>query len=142
MNERKNEGLVYSENTSGSCDHCGMCIQDFYYFRAADGTKFKVGSVCYEKGFISEETYADRKALAQATTAKREMATKKRHSKEAAKISEALEFFKANQEALDAAPHPRFSSKSLNDYTSYMWDQCGTTGKIKLYKTVKEALEA
>ncbi len=127
-------------NVSGSCDHCGMCIHDFYHFKASNGTVFKVGSVCYEKGLIDEQTYADRKALAQAKAAKTKMATKKRHSREAAKISEALEFFKANQDAMDAAPHPRFSGKSLNDYASWMWERCGTVGKIKLYKTVREAL--
>lgn len=70
MTERKSSGLTYSENVSGSCDHCGMCISDFYYFKAANGTVFKVGSTCYEKGLVDESVYADARALRQATQAK------------------------------------------------------------------------
>ena len=33
----------------GACDHCLTGIKDAFYFRSADGKKFKVGSTCVAK---------------------------------------------------------------------------------------------
>jgi len=110
--------------SGSSCDFCGTAITFCYWFKGAEGRKFKVGSSCVAKsgdGNLKRAISAD----------------KRKHQRElsrarALRLRDEVELLiEDNLELLEQAPHPDryFAStgKTLVDYIDYhrLGESCG-----------------
>jgi hypothetical protein len=121
----------------GTCDVCGTYIVVFYNFVSSDGVKFHVGCECAEKAAdqLSEKT------LSAVQRAKKRHTTNLRKAREAKKLTELKELIAENKENYSKLPHPNKwvaeKGKTLNDYIEWMMEKAGTSGKIRLLKTLQ-----
>lgn len=139
LNSRlRSEGEPYTTNMcGGTCRHCGTEIWDVYYFKAADGTKFKVGCECAK--LAAEDL--DYREAAKFDAARRKVARVKRHRRELARIEKGRELMASRSADLAAHPHPRGrKGETLLDWAEWMFENAGNAGKIKVCRAIEKAL--
>lgn len=130
--------VVQTDNMcGGTCDHCGTPIFDVYFFRAADGTKFKVGCECAEKALSGED---DARALASFRATKRKIDSKKRKALAEKKDAAAREWLTEHMSELANLPSPN-ATQAARGVTAEDWAtwMLANAGKAGVQKTVKVA---
>ena len=127
-----------------TCDHCSTYIENVFTFRAADGATFKTGETCAKKAnkpALSADDYATRAAARLLNAQINKVKLARKHANDAAKIAAANAWIGENREALDALPHPRgFEGQSFLDNLRWLFDNAGTTGKLKASRAAYKAL--
>ena len=139
--------LALSEKPSGChgvCDHCGSCLTDHYMIRDAAGIRHVVGSSCIKKTTRPGKRISV--MAAQALKAKRDLDTKKRHARDAAKLAELTALIKEPtvRATLATGRHPyghtnRVTGEPLTylDSVEWMVKNSGAAGTNKTLKAVK-----
>ena len=125
----------------GSCDYCGQGIALVCRVKSSDGNVFKVGCDCVNKVYKDygrESADPIKRAI---DRAKKEHQRKVRHAREQRKLAEYREWTDANREALEATPNPQREGESRWDQVEWFQRHAGTSGNLKLFKTLKAVLE-
>jgi len=121
----------------GSCDHCATGIYEMFHFRAADGTRFKVGSSCVAKAGDARMTKA---IAADVAKHRREVV----EARAADIIGRATAALPEVRHILAAQPHPTHYSaakgRTLADWADWMLANAGRTGKTQAAKVILAAV--
>lgn len=135
-------GVALTTKPGGTCAYCGTYIVNMYNIRSADGRVFHVGSDCVEKT-------ADRKLVEAVKLEKRRTARENRKTKAAAVDAELRtlmtdEKVRAKLATVlqpNAKPWQSVPEHSLLNWTGFMFQISGATGRAKVLKAVKAALD-
>jgi hypothetical protein len=145
--QRELAGQPFTTNLcGGTCDHCGTAIHLVFFFRAADGVRFKVGSSCATKAsdpraVSGTRDYAEIRAQAALRAQVNAAKSALKARKDAAKIDEGKDLVNRHVEELKALPHPRaFAGKTMLDYVHWMFAHAGRAGQLRAIKEVRAAL--
>jgi hypothetical protein len=135
-----------------SCDYCAQAIVDCYWFRSADGKRFKVGCDCCAK---ASKAYGKPDAALSHAERQAKMVQSKRRREQTAKRNgstvEALDAILADHSARDrlaAMPHPKadrgefFSKQNALDNAEWMRKNAGAAGRKALLKSLRAVLAA
>lgn len=134
--EYEQTGIAVTTKPGGTCAYCGTYIVNMYNVRSADGREFHVGSDCVEKT-------GDAK-LVSAVKREKRAADKAKRAAKAGNVTVELATFLVDDEArakLAALPHPKLPGLTMLDWSEWMVKRSGATGRAKLLKAVKAALE-
>lgn len=116
----------------GSCDYCGQGIVNTFWFKSADGKKFKVGCDCFYKSNAKTKLYC------QVEKAEREFKRNAKADRDQSVIAQAKAKFEADPAMFTDKPHPAYPSKTLRDYVQWMMLNAGTSGKLKVSKLINK----
>lgn len=122
---------------AGSCDYCGQGIMLQFRIKSADGRTFKVGSDCVMK--TSDERM--KQIVKAKVSAHNSARTAERNAEKIATLTEQLadETIRAKLRVID---HPMaFRGSNLLNYAEWIMLRAGTSGKLKLAKTVAQVVD-
>lgn len=121
-----------------SCDHCSTAIMNVFVVRCGNGHEFNVGSDCVARA-------ADPALIKSVNLIERKAAATKRAAKSVSVAAELTELIAANSAALASMPHPKdwaaAKGETMLDHAQWMNTRCGASGRAKLLKAIKAALE-
>lgn len=130
----------------GSCDHCGTGIIDTFYFVAADGTKFHVGSSCVQKA-------GDKGLYSQIQSTVNQIKRERKAEADKKRIAAAWVLIDCEEDGsaspirrrLEAQAHPMgFTDRqtgaalTLADWADWMMAHSGTSGRIKVARVIEK----
>ncbi len=112
----------------GTCDYCGTAIAICCRIQSSDGKSFIVGSDC-----VAKTNDAGLKAQVD------QMKAKLTREKQDKTISENLQWVEQNRDKLAALPYGKYS---MLESIEWFYKNAGRSGKIRIIRAAKKALEA
>ena len=125
----------------GSCNYCGQGIAYCYHVASADDKRFIVGCDCVMKLARTDNEKRDPVIAAIHREAKR-IEREKRHARERAQLDAGRDWLESNEAALEGLPHPKIADLTMADYIHYLWQNSGTSGRLRAIARAKKVLAA